>query len=139
MCGDLILVIISVFFPPLSVWIKRGLCSADGFINIALCMLGYLPGLIHSWYIISKYSWHEREYYYEDLERQGPRSSHRGGERIVIITQDDHAGLIPAQQQWQQQPQQHPHPSYGSTSDTQATTSDQPPPYEDSVKVPGNQ
>jgi hypothetical protein len=31
------------------VWVKRGICSADSFINIALCCLGYLPGLIHAW------------------------------------------------------------------------------------------
>jgi uncharacterized membrane protein YqaE (UPF0057 family) len=32
-----------------AVWVKRGICSADSFINIALCCLGYLPGLIHAW------------------------------------------------------------------------------------------
>lgn len=31
-------------------WVKRGICSADSLINIALCCLGYLPGLIHAWY-----------------------------------------------------------------------------------------
>jgi hypothetical protein len=31
------------------VWIKRGICSADSFINIALCCLGWLPGLLHAW------------------------------------------------------------------------------------------
>ena len=34
---------------------KRGLCSADSFINLALCCLGFVPGLLHAWYIISKY------------------------------------------------------------------------------------
>lgn len=32
-----------------TVWIKRGICSADSLINIALCCLGYLPGLLHAW------------------------------------------------------------------------------------------
>lgn len=41
----------------------------DSFINIALCILGFLPGLFHSWYIISKYPLNE-SVYYEDLERQ---------------------------------------------------------------------
>lgn len=54
MCNsDTLLVIIAIIFPPLPVWIKRGLCSADSLINIALCCLGFLPGLIHSWYIIA--------------------------------------------------------------------------------------
>lgn len=35
-----------------AVWVKRGICSADSLINIALCCLGYLPGLFHAWVII---------------------------------------------------------------------------------------
>lgn len=57
-CGcmsDLCLVVLLIFFPPLPVWIRRGVCSADAWINILLCILGYFPGLIHSWYIIAKY------------------------------------------------------------------------------------
>jgi uncharacterized membrane protein YqaE (UPF0057 family) len=32
-----------------AVWVKRGICSGDSIINILLCVLGYLPGLIHAW------------------------------------------------------------------------------------------
>lgn len=39
----------------LEVWIKRGICTADSIINLALCCLGYIPGLLHAWYIILKY------------------------------------------------------------------------------------
>lgn len=53
--SDIVLVILSVLFPPLPVWIRRGICTGDSLINILLCVLGYLPGLIHSWYIIAKY------------------------------------------------------------------------------------
>jgi len=66
----LFLGILAILFPPLPVWIRRGICSADSLINILLCMLGYLPGLIHAWYIIaitpSIYADH-----YHDLERGG--------------------------------------------------------------------
>jgi uncharacterized membrane protein YqaE (UPF0057 family) len=56
MCGtDCFLMLLSVLFPPIGVWVKRGICSADSIINIALCCLGVLPGLIHAWYIILKY------------------------------------------------------------------------------------
>lgn len=56
MCGsDLFLAILAIFFPPVSVWIKLGVCTADSIINIALCCLGYIPGLLHAWYIILKY------------------------------------------------------------------------------------
>lgn len=37
------------------VWIKAGICTADSLINLGLCLLGYIPGLIHAWYIILKY------------------------------------------------------------------------------------
>ena len=89
--SDLFLIILSVLFPPLPVWIRRGCCSCDSLVNIALCMLGYFPGLIHSWYIIAKYP----PYYYQqqqqqrkdtiyyvyrsDLENQTPRRDGRDG------------------------------------------------------------
>ncbi|KAM3424357.1 Plasma membrane proteolipid 3 [Cercospora zeina] len=54
MCGsDIFLGLIAILFPPIAVWVKRGICSADSLINIALCCLAYLPGLLHAWYIIS--------------------------------------------------------------------------------------
>ncbi|TGO87956.1 hypothetical protein BPOR_0193g00070 [Botrytis porri] len=52
---DIFLGLIAILFPPLAVWVKRGLCSADSLINILLCMLGFLPGLLHAWYIIAKF------------------------------------------------------------------------------------
>lgn len=53
-CCDWLLVLIAVIFPPLPVCIKRGCCSCDFLINILLCMLGWIPGMIHAWYIILK-------------------------------------------------------------------------------------
>lgn len=44
--------LLSVLFPPVGVWVKKGLCSADSLINLALCCLGFLPGLLHAWYVI---------------------------------------------------------------------------------------
>ncbi|KAI5952524.1 hypothetical protein KGF54_003391 [Candida jiufengensis] len=76
--SDLCLIVLSIFFPPLPVWIRRGVCSTDSLINILLCMLGFFPGLIHSWYIIAKYPPHlqydeNNKIYYvyrNDLENQ---------------------------------------------------------------------
>lgn len=51
--SDILLSLLAILFPPLAVWIKRGLCGADSLINIALCCLGFLPGLVHAWYIIA--------------------------------------------------------------------------------------
>ncbi|EKG13009.1 hypothetical protein MPH_09829 [Macrophomina phaseolina MS6] len=56
MCGsDIFLALLALLFPPVAVWVKRGICSADSLINIALCCLGLLPGLLHAWYIIWAY------------------------------------------------------------------------------------
>lgn len=62
-CGDIFLGLLAIIFPPIAVWVKRGLCSADSLINILLCCLGFIPGLLHAWYIIAKYP--EEEYDYE--------------------------------------------------------------------------
>ncbi|KAK7727274.1 plasma membrane proteolipid Pmp3 [Diaporthe eres] len=53
---DVIDYFIAIFIPPLAVFLKRG-CGADLLINICLTILGWIPGLIHAWWIISK---HER-------------------------------------------------------------------------------
>ncbi|PHH77187.1 hypothetical protein CDD82_3634 [Ophiocordyceps australis] len=77
MCSaDIFLGVIAILFPPLPVWVKRGICSADSIINILLCVLGILPGLIHSWYIIAKYP--DDPYEYETL---GPEA----GGRLVWV------------------------------------------------------
>ncbi|KAL9072493.1 MAG: hypothetical protein Q9161_003505 [Pseudevernia consocians] len=56
MCsGDIFLGLLAILFPPIAVWIKSGICTADSLINILLCTLGYIPGLLHAWYIISLY------------------------------------------------------------------------------------
>ncbi|KAK2771774.1 hypothetical protein FQN53_004888 [Emmonsiellopsis sp. PD_33] len=59
---DCFLAIIAVLFPPIAVWVKVGVCSADSLINLALLVLGYVPGLLHAWYIILKYPENDEEY-----------------------------------------------------------------------------
>ena len=62
-------------------WVKRGICSADSIINIALCCLGVLPGLLHAWYIVLKYP---DPYEYEHLSNEEGGHS-RGGSRTYIV------------------------------------------------------
>jgi len=50
---DVFLYFLAIFVPPVPVFLKRGF-KADFFINICLWILGWIPGVIHSWYIISK-------------------------------------------------------------------------------------
>lgn len=56
---DWFLVFLAIFVPPVAVWLKRGICSKDFLINILLFLLGFIPGLIHALYIISKYPYEQ--------------------------------------------------------------------------------
>ncbi|EUC42116.1 hypothetical protein COCMIDRAFT_39773 [Bipolaris oryzae ATCC 44560] len=50
---------LAIWLPFLPVLMLRG-CGADVLINIALDLLGWIPGVIHAWYIISQNE--KREY-----------------------------------------------------------------------------
>lgn len=52
--SDICKIIFAVILPPLGVFLERG-CGADLCINVLLCILGYIPGIIHALYIILKY------------------------------------------------------------------------------------
>ena len=54
---------------------KRGLCSADSIINLLLCCLGFIPGLLHSWYIIAKYP-DPYDYDYDSVPQDREGSHH---------------------------------------------------------------
>ncbi|TVY38605.1 UPF0057 membrane protein, partial [Lachnellula subtilissima] len=51
--ADVCLYILAIFLPFLSVLIKTG-CGCDLLINLLLCMLGWLPGVLHAWWVISQ-------------------------------------------------------------------------------------
>lgn len=56
-----------------------GICTADSIINLALCCLGYVPGLLHAWYIIIKNP--EPDYDDPDYQRiPGSRQDFEGGQ-----------------------------------------------------------
>ncbi|KAI7825172.1 plasma membrane proteolipid Pmp3 [Gamsiella multidivaricata] len=52
--SDIFKFIFAVIFPPLGVFLEKG-CGTDLLINILLTILGYIPGIIHAFYIILKY------------------------------------------------------------------------------------
>ncbi|KAI0965149.1 hypothetical protein F4678DRAFT_453607 [Xylaria arbuscula] len=98
MCSpDLFLGVIAILFPPLAVWVKCGLCSADSIINILLCVLGYIPGLLHAWYIIAKFPDST-----DDYERvpQDYENGHGGSGRVTYV-------IVPSPQPHQQQHAKH--------------------------------
>ncbi|KAJ1954984.1 hypothetical protein EC988_002130 [Linderina pennispora] len=79
-CPDFLLILLSVIFPPLGALLRRG-CGADFLINIGLTMLGYIPGLIHAWYLICKYPADE----YEMLVDDSDYSHHH---HVVVISHE---------------------------------------------------
>lgn len=50
---NLVRIITSILLPPLGVFLTVGLGSAF-WINILLTLLGYIPGIIHAVWVISK-------------------------------------------------------------------------------------
>ncbi|KAF9071825.1 hypothetical protein BDP27DRAFT_1321435 [Rhodocollybia butyracea] len=51
--SNICLYVLALFLPPVAVFIKRG-CGCDLFINICLDLLGWIPGVLHAWYIIAQ-------------------------------------------------------------------------------------
>ncbi|TEA17219.1 Plasma membrane proteolipid 3 [Colletotrichum sidae] len=116
MCSaDIFLGLLALLFPPLPVWVKRGICSADSIINILLCLLGYIPGLIHAWYIIAKFP--EPDYEYESL----PQQDREGGRVTYVLVHGNGNGngssnTAPHTRQPKQQPRPSAHKQGGNVS-----------------------
>lgn len=51
--GEVIRIILSILIPPLGVFLQVGI-GVDFWINVLLTLLGYIPGLIHAIWIITK-------------------------------------------------------------------------------------
>ncbi|KAJ3158096.1 plasma membrane proteolipid Pmp3 [Geranomyces michiganensis] len=53
-CTDIFKFVAAVILPPLGVFMEVG-CNSTLLINILLTILGFIPGIIHAFYIILKY------------------------------------------------------------------------------------
>ncbi|PIG87566.1 mitochondrion biogenesis protein (She9) [Aspergillus arachidicola] len=151
MCGsDIFLAILAIFFPPVSVWIKVGICTADSIINLALCCLGYVPGLLHAWYIILKYPEQDPDDpYYEPIPGNAHRRDVENGhvtyyyvshQQIQHPSQRGYGTVAPTtatpppQQQSQSSPKPQNEPAAGSSGDQTQGDSRPPPTYAEAVK-----
>ncbi|KJZ77785.1 hypothetical protein HIM_02962 [Hirsutella minnesotensis 3608] len=113
MCSsDIFLGLLAILFPPLPVWIKCGICSADSVINILLCVLGFIPGLIHAWYIIAKYP--EPSCDYDAL----PQDQEAGRVTYVYVQSPARCGGAP-------QPPPHGAMNYGTQGNAQPSSQQQ--------------
>lgn len=53
---DLFLVILSVFLPPIPVWIRKGFFSKASLLNCILFLLFFFPAILHALYVIHETS-----------------------------------------------------------------------------------
>lgn len=51
--NKLLLVIIAILLPPLAVFLKNG-AGKDLVINILLCLVFYVPGILHALWLVTK-------------------------------------------------------------------------------------
>jgi len=51
--NKIVLIIIAVLLPPLAVFLKNG-AGKDLLINILLCLLFYVPAIIHAIWLVTK-------------------------------------------------------------------------------------
>ncbi len=156
--SDIFLCLLAILFPPLpgkltlpfryplvsiqyidtnmpQVWVKRGLCSADSLINIALCMLGGVPGLIHAWYIIFKYPDPYEEY--SHVGGGGGGGDPEGGAvTYYYVRHRPSSEGVRQQYHHHQSPPPPRHQSYGTTS-APASASMPPVPEDEQHQVAG--
>jgi uncharacterized membrane protein YqaE (UPF0057 family) len=52
--NKLLLIILSIFLPPVAVFMKKGGFDTDVIINIVLCFLMFLPAIIHALWITTR-------------------------------------------------------------------------------------
>ncbi|KAK3294463.1 uncharacterized protein B0H64DRAFT_400757 [Chaetomium fimeti] len=141
MCSnDIFLGLLAVLFPPLPVWVKRGLCSADSIINILLLMLGYIPGLLHAWYIIAKYPEPPYDYEYESV----PQDAEHGRIYVFVNGNGGHGGQPPQGYQPQQGAQAQPpkpqgHMNYGTSNTNNNHSTGAPAPHHQQQHQPQEQ
>ncbi|KAL8678878.1 MAG: hypothetical protein Q9186_004813 [Xanthomendoza sp. 1 TL-2023] len=121
--SDILLGVLAIIFPPIAVWIKSGICTLDSLINILLCTLGYIPGLLHAWYIIAKYPEDSSGYEpFGDVENQHVTYYYVNDSR-----NNSNAGLVQPPQQ-QQYPSQNNSRGYGTVEGMRAQPKPQPQP-----------
>lgn len=53
MDNKIVLIVLSIFLPPIAVFLKSGV-GKDLIINIILCLLFFIPGVIHALWLCTK-------------------------------------------------------------------------------------
>lgn len=67
--NDVLLMVLSVFLAPVTVWIRRGFFTRDFLLNFLLYILFFFPAIFHAAYVIYETS-DERQSSYESVPNQ---------------------------------------------------------------------
>ncbi len=51
--NKVLLIILAIFLPPVAVFLKKG-AGKDLLINILLCILIFIPGIVHAIWLVTK-------------------------------------------------------------------------------------
>ena len=51
--NKIVLIILAILLPPIAVFVKKG-AGKDLVINIVLCLLLFLPGVVHALWLVTK-------------------------------------------------------------------------------------
>ncbi len=51
--NKVLLIVLAIFLPPIAVLLKNGV-GKDLIINIVLCLLFYIPGMVHALWLVTK-------------------------------------------------------------------------------------
>ena len=51
--NKIVLILLAIFLPPVAVFLKKG-AGQDLIINIVLCLLFFIPGVVHALWLITK-------------------------------------------------------------------------------------
>jgi len=87
--NDILLIFISFFFPPISVFLKSG-CNKDLVINLLLTTFTFLFGVFHAIYVIAKSTSDE----YDTLNDQ-PTDNYPDNAIVVILPGANNNNTIP--------------------------------------------
>ena len=51
--NKIVLIILAIFLPPIAVFLKNG-AGKDLLINIVLCLLMFVPGIVHALWLVTR-------------------------------------------------------------------------------------
>jgi uncharacterized membrane protein YqaE (UPF0057 family) len=98
---DIILLIIACFLPPLAAFFKVGLHN-EFWISLLLTILGWIPGMLYTWYIILTRNRH----YYIPQSYMHPQQAYANSQQAYANPQQHQAYANPQQQAYANPQQQ---------------------------------